>query len=85
LKGPKAIGGTAVTIHLEVPDVDAAWKQALAAGAEVSHELQDAFWGARYGQVRDPFGHNWSLATKKRDISVAERDAAAAAAFAAQK
>ena len=85
LKGPRALGGSAVTVHLEVPDVDASWKQALAAGAEVAHELQDTFWGARYGQLRDPFGHSWSLATKKRDVTLAERDAAAATVFSEQK
>ena len=60
---PKALGGTPVTIHLQVPDVDALWKQALAAGAEVEFPLADQFWGDRYGIVRDPFGHSWSLGT----------------------
>jgi PhnB protein len=60
---PKALGGSAVTIHLNLPDVDATWNQALAAGAEVVMPLETQFWGDRYGQVRDPFGHVWSLAT----------------------
>lgn len=50
-----------VTIHLEVPDADAAWERALAAGATVRFPLEDQFWGARYGQVNDPFGHTWSI------------------------
>ena len=60
---PKALGGSPVTIHLQVPDVDAVWKQALAAGAEVEFPLADQVWGDRYGIVRDPFGHSWSLGT----------------------
>lgn len=58
---PKALGGSPVTIHLQVPDVDALWKQAVAAGAEIELPLADQFWGDRYGVVRDPFGHRWSL------------------------
>lgn len=52
---------TGVTIHLEVPDADVAWERALAAGAAVRFPLEDQFWGARYGQVTDPFGHTWSI------------------------
>lgn len=59
---PKALGGTAVTLHLEVADCDAAIERAAAAGAHVTMPPMDAFWGARYGQVVDPFGHSWSFA-----------------------
>jgi len=52
---------SAVTLHLQVPDADAAWEKALAAGAEVRFPLADQFWGDRYGQVKDPFGHTWSI------------------------
>ncbi len=52
---------TGVVIHLQVPDADAAWARALAAGAEVTMPLADQFWGDRYGQLRDPFGHRWSI------------------------
>ncbi|WP_394824847.1 VOC family protein [Pendulispora albinea] len=62
---PEALGGTPVTIHLDVPDVDAVWARAVKAGASVAMPLQDTFWGARYGVVTDPFGHRWSLATQK--------------------
>jgi PhnB protein len=65
---PKGLGGTPVVIHVNVPDVDATWKQALAAGGEVVMELADQFWGDRYGMFRDPFGHVWSLATRKREV-----------------
>jgi PhnB protein len=55
-----------VTIHLEVDDADAWWARATAAGAEVKMPLDDQFWGARYGQLRDPFGHSWSIASPSR-------------------
>jgi len=69
-KGPRALQGTTVVMHLYVPDADAAWDKALAAGAEPVMPLEDAFWGDRYGQVADPFGHRWSIATHKQDLSL---------------
>ncbi|MFZ5732968.1 MAG: VOC family protein [Pseudomonadota bacterium] len=62
---PKELKGTSVTIHIEVPDCDAAVKRMADAGATVSQEPWDAFWGARYGRVIDPFGHEWSFAHPK--------------------
>ena len=59
--GPKKLNGSAVTIHLYVPDVDRVFAQAVAAGATVRMPLENQFWGDRYGQVVDPFGHNLSL------------------------
>jgi PhnB protein len=50
-----------VTLHLQVEDVDALWTQAVAAGASVTMALEDQFWGDRYGQLQDPFGHRWSI------------------------
>ena len=67
--GPRALKGTPVTIHLYVPNVDAAVAQAEAAGAKVTMPVADMFWGDRYGQVEDPFGHKWSLATHTKDMS----------------
>lgn len=67
--GPTKLGGSAVTIHLYVPDVDAAMAQAAAAGATVRMPAADMFWGDRYGLVVDPFGHQWSLATHKEDLT----------------
>lgn len=58
---PKALGGSPVTIHLTLANVDEAWDRAVAAGAEITMPLETQFWGERYGQLRDPFGHNWSL------------------------
>lgn len=62
-RAPKSLGGTPVTIHQYVPNCDNAISQAAAAGATISMPAQDMFWGDRYGQVTDPFGHNWSFAT----------------------
>lgn len=59
---PKSLGGSPVTMHLEVSDCDAAVKRVGDAGANVIMPPWDAFWGARYAQVRDPFGHAWSFA-----------------------
>ncbi|RAP64653.1 glyoxalase [Achromobacter sp. HZ01] len=67
--GPKALKGTPVTLHLYVEDVDAAIKQAVAAGAQVTMPPADMFWGDRYGQVVDPYGHRWSIATHKFDLT----------------
>jgi PhnB protein len=74
--GPKALKGSPVAIHLYVPDADAVWEQALAAGAEVLMPISDTFWGDRYGQVTDPFGHRWSIATHKRDMTPQQMEAA---------
>jgi PhnB protein len=71
---PKAYGGTSVTIHLNLPDVDAVWNQAVAAGAQVVMPLADMFWGDRYGILEDPFGHHWSLATPKRQMTSEQID-----------
>ena len=65
---PLAIGGTATVLHLRADNVDAVWQHALAAGAEVRQPLADAFWGERYGQITDPFGHRWGLAQHLRDV-----------------
>jgi PhnB protein len=69
---PTGLGGTPVTIHLTVADVDARFQQALDAGATVVAPLEDQFWGDRYGVVRDPFGHHWSLGQPVREVSMEE-------------
>jgi PhnB protein len=73
---PTALGGTPVTIHLTVTDVEAKFAQAVEAGAEVVMPLEDQFWGDRYGMVRDPFGHQWSLGQPVREVSPEEIAAA---------
>jgi PhnB protein len=79
--GPSSIGGTPVVLHLLTDDVDALWRRAVDAGAEVRHPLQDAFWGERHGQIVDPFGHRWGLSQHLRDVPDDEIARAAAEAF----
>ncbi len=79
---PESIGGTATVLHLETADVDALWERATAAGAEVRQPLGDTFWGERYGQISDPFGHRWGLAQRIRDVPQEEIARAAAELFA---
>jgi uncharacterized glyoxalase superfamily protein PhnB len=67
--GPKALKGSPVTLHLYVEDADATVAQAVKAGAKVTMPLADMFWGDRYGQLEDPFGHHWSVATHQRDLT----------------
>lgn len=62
-RSPLALGGSPVTIHLEVPDCDAAIAKAVAAGGTVTMPAADMFWGDRYGRIQDPFGHDWSFST----------------------
>ena len=80
--GPKTLGGTPVTIHLQVPNADAVYERALRAGAEIKMPIADMFWGDRYGQVIDPFGHSWSIATHIKDMTPEELEAAGKAAMA---
>lgn len=70
--GPQSVGGTPVTIHMYVEDVDDAFGKAVSAGAKVRMPLSDMFWGDRYGVLTDPFGHSWSMATHKEDLTPAE-------------
>lgn len=65
--GPKTLGGTPVTLHLNVANADEAIARAAAAGATVKMPAADQFWGDRYGIVEDPWGHNWSIAHPLRD------------------
>ena len=70
--GPKARGGSPVTILLYVNDVDATFKQAVAAGATVKREVANQFYGDRSGSLVDPFGHQWHLSTHVEDVSPEE-------------
>jgi len=74
--GPETLQGTPVVIHLYVDDADSVFDQAVRAGAVVKMPLEDMFWGDSYGQVRDPFGHVWSIGTHKRDVSLEEMEQA---------
>lgn len=78
-RSPQTLGGTAMSILLYVSDVDAQFKQAVAAGAKVLKPVQDQFYGDRSGFLEDPFGHRWGLATHKEDLSIEEVGRRAAA------
>ena len=87
-RSPQSLNGTPVVIQLYVEDVDALWQRALGAGAKPTQPLMDMFWGDRYGQVRDPFGHLWAMATHKEDLSpdeMARRGAEAMASMTPSK
>jgi PhnB protein len=83
-KPPNELGGTSVSVFMYVENVDAVVKQAVDAGAMVTMEVADQFWGDRFGSVKDPFGHLWSIATHVEDVppkEMAERAKAAMAAM----
>ncbi len=69
---PTRIGGTAVTLHAYVEDVDAVFDKALAAGAKALRPVENQFYGDRSGQFEDPFGHRWNIATHVEDIDPEE-------------
>jgi len=78
---PIAQGNWPLRLSLYVPNADATWVQAVANGCEVVFPLQDQFWGDRYGQLRDPAGFVWGVATHLEDLTPAETEQRAAAAF----
>ena len=80
IKGPKAIGGSPISIMLYVEDVDAVAKQAEAAGAKITRPVADQFYGDRTGGLEDPFGHTWYVATHVEDMSEEEMQKRMAAA-----
>lgn len=71
-RSPQAFGGTPVSLMVYVEDVDARIKQAVAAGAKLIRPVQDQFYGDRSGVLLDPFGHQWTLATHKEDLTPAQ-------------
>jgi PhnB protein len=84
IRSPQTIGGTPVGLALFVEDCDAVFARAVAAGAKVIRPLQDQFYGDRSGTVLDPFGHKWTIATHKEDVSPEEIQKRAAAMFGAK-
>lgn len=71
-RSPRSIGGAGVSLMVYVEDVDARFRQAVAAGAKELRPVQDQFYGDRSGTLEDPFGHVWTLATHKEDVSSEE-------------
>jgi PhnB protein len=78
---PEALGGTPVVLHLQVENANGAWEKAVAAGAKVVFPLKDQFWGDRYGQLRDPFGHKWSIGQTVAKPSAKELEQGARKSF----
>jgi PhnB protein len=76
-KTPGTLGGTCVRVTLSVEDADALVERAVAGGARVLMPVQDMFWGARYGKIVDPFGHEWGINQQLKEQSEAETEAAA--------
>lgn len=78
ISSPQSLKGSSVMLHIYVKDVDAAFDRAVKAGAKVRMPVDDMFWGDRYGQLEDPFGHLWSIATHIADLSSQEIEQGAA-------
>jgi PhnB protein len=76
--GPKSLKGSSVLIHIYVDNADAFAANAAAAGATITMPVTEMFWGDRYGQLEDPFGHLWSVATHVKDVSPEEMQQAMA-------
>ena len=81
VRGPRTLGGTPVTLHVYVEDVDSVFEAALAAGATEVRAVEDQFYGDRSGQFEDPFGHRWSVATHVEDVPPDEMERRAAEAM----
>jgi len=83
-RAPNVLGATTGSIHLYSEDIEVLFSRAVAAGMTVLMPLQDMFWGDRYGRLRDPFGHQWSIAKQVRNMTPEEIAEAAREAFAAK-
>jgi PhnB protein len=71
-QSPMALQGSPVSIHINVENVDEAFAKALDAGCEVTMPLEDTFWGDRFGGLKDPFGHRWTMSSQVREVSPEE-------------
>jgi PhnB protein len=78
----ETLGGTNITLHIQTEDVDSLFDRAVKAGAKATMPVADQFWGDRYGQVTDPFGQRWSLATRVEQLTPEEVEERAKAFFA---
>ncbi len=81
VRAPKAYGGSPVNLSIYVEDVDAVVERAVAAGATIKRPVEDQFYGDRLGQIEDPFGHTWAVATHIEDVAPEEMERRAAAAM----
>jgi PhnB protein len=82
VRGPAAIGGTPVSLHVYVEDSDATFERALKAGAKSLRAVEERFYGDRSGQFEDPFGHRWDVSTHVEDVPPEEMSKRAEAAMA---
>jgi len=71
-KSPQTLGGTAGSLHLYVEDVDKAFQRAIDVGGKVTMPVADMFWGDRFGNFVDPYGHNWGLSTRTQELTQQE-------------
>lgn len=78
---PSEKGRSPVSLYLYLQNADEVYSRALSEGGETIFPMNDAFWGDRYGQLKDPYGHIWSIATLKKDVSPEEMERAAKEAF----
>ncbi len=82
-RGPKAVGGTPVSLHVYVEDADRVFDRAIEAGAKALRPVEDRFYGDRSGGFEDPFGHRWDVATHVEDVPPNEMEKRVAAAMSA--
>ena len=75
-RSPLSLNGVHGSLHIYVADADASFDRAIKAGATVRYPLENAFWGDRYGKVTDPFGHEWGIATRVKEMTKAEMEQA---------
>jgi uncharacterized glyoxalase superfamily protein PhnB len=75
-RSPLSLNGVHGSLHIYVADADAAVDRAVKAGATIRYPMEDAFWGDRYGKVTDPFGHEWGIATRVKNMTREEMEAA---------
>ena len=80
--GPSTLGGTSTALHIYTDDADKLFTQAVEAGATPIMPLNDMFWGDRYGQIQDPYGHRWAIAKHIKDVTPEEMEKAAKEFFA---
>ena len=83
IRGPRALGGTPVTLHVYVEDADGVFQRAIEHGARSQRAVENQFYGDRSGQFEDPFGHRWNVATHVEDVPEDEMARRAAAATSA--
>ena len=81
-KSPQTLGGTASSLYLYVKDVDKAFERALDAGGKATMPVADMFWGDRFGNFADPYGHNWGLGTRTLDLTRQEMEEGAKSFYA---